>query len=675
MLQDIHDGPSERDTDTTSRKRPSQTGEPAAKKADRAKRVRVSRACDQCRAGREKCDGAQPTCQTCEIQNRSCTYHEQPKKRGIQPNYIRTLELTLAWLLQTYPGCEVKLSQLLPNPNEEVHQLIAFKEANASDALHAVWRNGIVCRQIDQLLSGATIEIPQQTDDDSGAAQLNDSAYGGNGTDFGEVNVPYHSPPQSAPSDGHAALLDVQGSGLPFSPPQGSFSQPQSSVARLQLPTKAWSMLEDYFTFTQTWLPITEKHDILKLMYSYPAPGLPRNEAVSSDHAELWSIMTWAAARMEGEARMEASRCRDIARSLIPKEANITLGHVKTLLILGLVDLLNATLLPAWLTIGSAVRLMAHLTSQENTGSSLIGDRVKHTYLAAFVLESTIASQTGALAHLKPEDITSVGPVEEDGLDEWSPWQDPANESGSQKSPARSISTFNELVRMALRRPPSLTATPQSPHPPQELSVVFDLLRNGSANNSRQHPSALLANRRQSDQNTDLNNLPTVGATSITHARTHSSPMDFWNVQPSGSQGLQGMSLETQYPFMSIPNETTESLPGSTPAQMTVSTATPSLWLGESSHARMPEPHQHSQAGPTSQAGAGGDIFEELAMLDRTDSTQKPNFMENLGFGPDLDLAEFFGADYQPSDPLLAYMQPNEFADFSQAYEAEKDAG
>ena len=49
--------------------------------------------------------------------------------------------------------------------------------------------------------------------------------------------------------------------------------------------------------------------------------------------------------------------------------------------------------------------------------------------------------------------------------------------------------------------------------------------------------------------------------------------------------------------------------------------------------------------------------------------------MENLGFGPDLDLAEFFGADYQPSDPLLAYMQPNEFADFSQAYEPEKDAG
>jgi hypothetical protein len=34
--------------------------------------------------------------------------------------------------------------------------------------------------------------------------------------------------------------------------------------------------------------------------------------------------------------------------------------------------------------------------------------------------------------------------------------------------------------------------------------------------------------------------------------------------------------------------------------------------------------------------------------------------MQNLGFGPDLDLAEFFGPDYQPSNPLLAYMQPSQ---------------
>lgn len=82
-----------------------------------AKRSRVSRACDQCRASREKCDGHKPICQTCDSQKRSCTYDEPPKKRGIQPNYIRTLELTLAWLFKSVPDTQVVLSRSLPDVN------------------------------------------------------------------------------------------------------------------------------------------------------------------------------------------------------------------------------------------------------------------------------------------------------------------------------------------------------------------------------------------------------------------------------------------------------------------------------------------------------------------------------------------------------------------------------
>ncbi|KAF2863836.1 hypothetical protein K470DRAFT_202322, partial [Piedraia hortae CBS 480.64] len=54
-------------------------------------RSRVSRACDKCRASREKCDGARPCCRTCFIQKRECSYDDPAKKRGIQPNYIRSL--------------------------------------------------------------------------------------------------------------------------------------------------------------------------------------------------------------------------------------------------------------------------------------------------------------------------------------------------------------------------------------------------------------------------------------------------------------------------------------------------------------------------------------------------------------------------------------------------------
>ena len=79
---------------------------------------------------------------------------------------------------------------------------------------------------------------------------------------------------------------------------------------------------------------------------------------------------------------------------------------------------------------------------------------------------------------------------------------------------------------------------------------------------------------------------------------------------------------------MSIPNDITEMPP---------STVAPTALDGSSST-------------------GGADIFQELAMLERTDSSNQ--FMQNLGFAPDLDLQEFFGDAYQASDPMLSLMQP-----------------
>lgn len=98
-------------------KRPRGTSPTNGTDSTPAKRSRVSRACDQCRASREKCDGQKPVCHTCDSQKRSCTYDEPPKKRGIQPNYIRTLELTLAWLFQSVPETQAALSKSLPIVN------------------------------------------------------------------------------------------------------------------------------------------------------------------------------------------------------------------------------------------------------------------------------------------------------------------------------------------------------------------------------------------------------------------------------------------------------------------------------------------------------------------------------------------------------------------------------
>lgn len=77
------------------------------------KRFRVSRACDQCRQNREKCDGNQPQCAPCSDGKRQCTYSSNPKKRGLPPGYIRTIELALALAFQQDAELEASLTAKL----------------------------------------------------------------------------------------------------------------------------------------------------------------------------------------------------------------------------------------------------------------------------------------------------------------------------------------------------------------------------------------------------------------------------------------------------------------------------------------------------------------------------------------------------------------------------------
>lgn len=461
------------------------SGSKRASKGDvsqKAKRVRVSRACDQCRAARERCCG-QPICQTCEAQGRSCTYNEQPKKRGIQPNYIRTLELTLAWIFETFPESANKISTLLPDPHDRAHQMIAWKDAVPAEALHTSWRHSLVCRQIDQLLSGVDIELPRETVVQSSGADHHGGA------------ASYQSPPPSVPSDTGAMQQDtIESITVNVLSPVHEATATNNDL--LKLPQNSWALLEHYFAFTHTWLPMVERHDVLKLMYSYPQDGLRKQDAVGAGHAELWSIMALALLQTGAE---DSVACRGIAKSLIPNEHGFQLGHIKALLILGLIEVMQRAWLSAWLGIGSAIRLLSHFTLGKGTSTTLFEGRTKHTLLAAFVLERAVASQTGAITHIRPADIQHVGFLIEDGLEEWSPWSDPAAgaNSNAAKSPARSMSTFNELVRIALQFPRNHNiSSPGALDESSMMDALTRLLANASDSTQRQHPSQVLADRK-----------------------------------------------------------------------------------------------------------------------------------------------------------------------------------
>nr|UOF75596.1 Q-system transcription factor [synthetic construct] len=124
----------------------------------RSKRQRVSRACDQCRAAREKCDGIQPACFPCVSQGRSCTYQASPKKRGVQTGYIRTLELALAWMFENVARSEDALHNLLVRDAGQGSALLVGKDSPAAERLHARWATSRVNKSITRLLR--QLELP-----------------------------------------------------------------------------------------------------------------------------------------------------------------------------------------------------------------------------------------------------------------------------------------------------------------------------------------------------------------------------------------------------------------------------------------------------------------------------------------------------------------------------------
>ncbi|KAI8393395.1 fungal-specific transcription factor domain-containing protein [Radiomyces spectabilis] len=56
------------------------------------KRQRVSKACEQCRRKKVKCDGGLPLCNNCVTLGLQCTYKESTKKRGPPKGYIEAIE-------------------------------------------------------------------------------------------------------------------------------------------------------------------------------------------------------------------------------------------------------------------------------------------------------------------------------------------------------------------------------------------------------------------------------------------------------------------------------------------------------------------------------------------------------------------------------------------------------
>ncbi|KAK0610523.1 fungal-specific transcription factor domain-containing protein [Bombardia bombarda] len=456
------------------------------------KRQRVSRACDQCRAAREKCDGKQALCAPCLSQNRPCAYSASPKKRGVQTGYIRTLELALAWLFEKVPGCEEALDVVLFQQGSQGQDVLTGKDPRGTERLHKRWRRSRVHRGIDRILSGDNGLSPfpdkrfpsEEASDIEGDASRAGSSLpaGPQSSDTGQGQL------SSAPDRG-----TLRSSSIPPEPgpswqtPLPAIESHQTihthdigapsstSPRRLKLPANHWRLLDIYFSYTHSWLPILDKQALFQASYLYSDQGLliVPEDSSSAVHAELWSALALASFQDAASSKslsahsiyrdnLSPSQVYEIARRLIPPETGpFQVHHSRALLLLSLVNLGRGHMTSAWLLIGLAIRIFLDISANQPVGHSRQQQRMQSVLVACFMLDTIVSVRYDKPAHLKAEDIVNELPIPEDGLDQWEPWA-PCEGFGistaaSQvsRNPAYCLSTFNQLygiLKLVARR-------------------------------------------------------------------------------------------------------------------------------------------------------------------------------------------------------------------------------
>lgn len=417
------------------------------------KRQRVSRACDQCRSAREKCDGIQPLCFPCASQNRCCTWEEPKKKRGVQTGYIRTLELALGWVFDKIPGSEEALHAMLTHEGGQGRSLLVGKDSGSGNRLHRRWRKSNVHKEIERVLSGGDV-LDAKTEKPSSANGDSDS---GDDTD-----LPYQY--------ARDQLVSATGAGpVPFARP--SETPERAKATTTHLPPHCWRLMDIYVSYTHCWFPVLDKVSMQKTSYLYKNGGLELspNEPDSAAHAELWAALALASYQeqafqqgVEDSKHITQSVCPmefyRIARSLIPNEdGNFEVRHVTALLVLILVNIGLKKLDPAWILIGLASRLIIHLQKQPGIKSECAW-RLHRTYMGCFILDTILSIRLGRTPHLRIEENPGSFPdslsVEGNEREEWDGWI-PCPGFGPQttphitsRSPSHSLSTFNSLYEI-----------------------------------------------------------------------------------------------------------------------------------------------------------------------------------------------------------------------------------
>ncbi|KAH6898025.1 hypothetical protein B0T10DRAFT_577500 [Thelonectria olida] len=460
-------------------------------------RVRVTRACDECRRRKDRCDGQRPSCQPCLAAKRACTYNPS-KKRGLRTGYVRSLEILLGFLLGSIDGLSPWISALLEGEVTAPRLQLKAPSDNMEDVSEFsmnAWRKSEVLKKLESVLSVTECHDDDDEPTDSFEGRLT-HAFAGmanlhNNDQVQDTNALPHL--LISPLDADGTLSGFSQTPAPTSTaishqviPQTSLPSSTAFIDDLDVTSQAvtkdlpdvdhlavppdWSYLLDlHFAKTHSWFPICHKHDLLRSAYTLANGGQKMKITTLSqrgDAAFLWATLAYSSQHndtidagrgRDSENRIGTQELHETAKRLVILESGeYEIGHIRALLILALFEVARGSWSVAWVTIGQSVYIASSLKLLDNAGQAqrTLDEGVKRTLLGCIALETLLASRLNCRPHFRQDDIQKVGPVQTEGIEEWEPWQyrlDGGHQTVSQgaqyrQAPGRVLSLFSTFI-------------------------------------------------------------------------------------------------------------------------------------------------------------------------------------------------------------------------------------
>jgi hypothetical protein len=453
------------------------------------KRVRVSKACNECRKKKERCDGVQPQCGPCSSLQRTCCFNAQPKRRGLPTGYVRAIEVLLGLMFQSIDGIEHCVTGILRGEKS----LPAWHREQASSSLVSSladsWRRSGTMKELERLLA----DIDHGDERELSTRDLYDKLEGAFMNrllidDNCNTRIELLSPPRTTSPAAFENLAsstapEIPVAMIPNAQPTPTVTLRQDRNEPMDLPPDWSHLLERYFTDTHTWFPITSKHDILRQAFCLANKdseiGYQECLISNGDRAALFATLAYACYRdalsledipdqprgllgLAEEARHEspsfslARKLQNEVTSILAKgeeRVDYDSGYVQALLILTILQIDQGTLSQACITIGKAVYtavLLNIIPSSQRPIQPMVDDKQRRLFLGLYVLETLIAYALEQRPYLQTSDLAKVGPLPVDSIEEWEPWRplDVQQSSTGKRThtPGRSLSTFNTFL-------------------------------------------------------------------------------------------------------------------------------------------------------------------------------------------------------------------------------------